>query len=721
MKRLRPFFVLLILPFFLLITFIVFAQEKKEPAATVTSEFFKSPQKFDKVDRDKNKILDDLEGEIAGKPESDRFDVIVMAEKPLEEILPALKSRHGDFSEKFKYSSINGFATNLTKGQIIALANDADVKLVELDALAFPHLDTSQQWFGTTKARTDFGVDGNADGSPTYSKNDVVIAILDTGIDPNHVDLDGGKIIAWRDATINNNQSGPYDELGDCGGHGTHVSSIAAGEGQANANFKGVAPGAALVGIKVLSNRSVPGKGVICTAAISEIVSGVQWMIDNKTTYGIKIGNMSLGAAGCSGGTDSLSTVVNTAVNNGIVMTVSAGNEGPGPCTIGSPAAADKAITVGAMADVFPGASFANACDDNDLPNAGFYLSCFSSRGLTADGRMKPDIASPGTFINAAAAGTTNGYKNLTGTSMSSPFTAGVAALMLDANPALTPLQVKQTMGNSALDWGPAGKDVDYGSGRLQGYEAVKSAGSFTGTGPNVPAHSFTSDSLGGANTQDFWNINVTDASRPLAITMIMPNWEAFNMPDFDMELRNPAGTVIAYSISATRQETIGVQPSTTGTYQLRIFIYQGSGNYFFDVSYGAAAVAISLTTDGATPFGILAPGATRDTTPSGTNDVQTVQVTTGPANLSVKSTNFSDGANTWTLATTNGTNQAKWEFSKDIIAWTTFSSANTSFILDSNVAQGSSRNLYLKLTMPTSTSSNNQHSATVTVVATAP
>lgn len=725
-KLRRPLFVILLLPIFLLVGLLAFAQEKKEPAATTTPEFFKAPQRFDRFDGNGNKILDDLDGLIGPAATGDRFDVIVMAEKPLDEILPILKSRHGDFSEKFTYSSINGFATTLTRGQIIALASDLDVKQIEFDALAFPHLDTSQQWFGTTKARADFGVDGNADGSASYSKNDIVIAILDTGIDPNHVDLDGGKIIAWRDATINNNQSGPYDELDDCGGHGTHVSSIAAGEGQADANFKGVAPGAALVGIKVLSNRSVQG-AIRCTAATSEIVSGVQWMIDNKATYGIEAGNMSLGAAGCSNGTDSLSAIVNSAVDAGITMTVSAGNEGPtagpdpGDCTIGSPAAAEKAITVGAMADVTPGSSAANVCGDNDLPNAGFYLACFSSRGPTFDGRIKPDVASPGVFIRAAKAATTNQYVTFSGTSMSSPFTAGVAALMLDSNSGLTPIQIKQKIGDTAFDWGPAGKDVDYGSGRLQGYEAVKNAGSFAGTGPAVPTHSFTSDSLGPGNSQDFHNINVTDATKPIAVTMIMPNWETFNKPDFDMELKNPSGTVIASSISSTRQETIGVMPTVTGTYQLRVYIFRGSGNYFFDTSFGEAVVSISITTDGTTPFGILPLGAIKDTTATGTNDVQTVQVTTGPANLSAKSTNFSDGANTWTLATTNGTNQAKWEFSKDASVWSTFTAANTLFTLEDNVAQGNTRNLYLRLTMPSSTTSTNQHSAVATIVATAP
>ena len=672
------------------------------------------------ADKDKNKIFDNLETLLTGQPAGASFDTIVLFNQALSDVLTAqARQAIGNFAITHQYSSISGIAATLTKGQIMALSQLPFVKQVEHDALVYPHLDTAQQWFGTTKARADFGVDGNADGLAAYSAADIVVAILDTGIDTGHLDLDGGKVIAWQDFTTPNPQQTPYDELGACAGHGTHVSSIAAGEGNGNPAFKGVAPGAALVGLKVLRRQ-----GNNCVGQTSWIDAAIQWIIDNKNTYGIEVANMSLGVAGCSDGTDSTSVLVNSAVDAGIVMTVSAGNEGPGSCTIGSPAAADKAITVGAMADVTPGASASNACGDNDLPNAGFYLACFSSRGPTADGRMKPDIASPGTFINAAAAGTTNGYKNLTGTSMSSPFTAGVAALMLDANSALTAAQVKSAIENNSLNWGPAGKDRDYGAGRLQGYEAVKSAGSFTGTGPSVPAHSFISDSLGGINTQDFWNISVTDASLPIAITMIMPDWApGFPQaaPDFDMELRDPSGTVIASSISATRQETIGVLPATTGTYQLRVYIFSGSGPYFFDVSFGQTLVSITLTTDGTTPFGIVPLGQTVETTASGTNDVQTVQVTTGPANLSVRSTAFSDGINTWTLGTTNGANQVKWEFAPDTVNWTTFATANTLFNLGTNIAQGANRNLYLRLTTPTSTSSNNQHSATVTIVATAP
>jgi len=717
------------------------AQERRIAQEIDVEGFFTAREKFDKVDRNKNKISDGLEELIKSAAAGNRFDAIILLEDSLD-VLPTLKNRHGNFDEKFTYSAINGFAASITKEQIIAFSKDANIKRVEFDALVYPHLDTSQEWFGTAKARTDFSVDGNADGLASYSKDDVVIAILDTGIDPNHVDLDGGKIIAWRDSTINNDQSGPYDELGNCSGHGTHVSSIAAGEGDGDATLKGVAPKAALVGVKVLSLRRIRGAGggLFCTAATSEIVAGVQWIIDNKATYGIDVANMSIGSAGCSDGTDSLSSIVNSATDAGIVMVTSAGNEGPGTCTIGAPAAAEKAITVGAMADVLPDSS-GGSFGCGIAPYRGFYLICFSSRGLTADSRLKPDIASPGVFINAASAGTVNGYKVFSGTSMASPFTAGVAALMLHANSSLTPAQIKSKIESTGVDWGLAGKDIEYGSGRLQGYEAVKSAGGFSGTNVSTPGHIFLSGTVTAGGFSDHI-IEVTDATLPLAATMVISSWSG-GSPDLDLEVRDDAGNPLfvcsgpsnstspcpctndasgtCKSRTVSRQETIGFEPLAAGTYTLRADSFSGGGDYFIDVSLGQTAVAISLTTDGATAFGIVVPGGMVDTTISGTNDVQTITVDTGPADISVRSTNFSDGSNTWTLGATNGADQVKWEFSEDGITWTTFSSANTLFTLDTNVAEGQSRSMYLRLTTPTSSSSGNEHAATVTFVASAP
>lgn len=132
--------------------------------------------------------------------------------------------------------------------------------------------------------------------------------------------------------------------------------------------------------------------------------------------------------------------------------------------------------------------------------------------------------------------------------------------------------------------------------------------------------------------------------------------------------------------------------------------------------------VAISITTDGSINFNYLPTNTTKDTTVSGINDPETISVDSGPVDLDVKTTVFSQGGNTWTLGTGNGSNIVKWEFSKDGSSWTTFANPGPStYAFDTNVAQGQTRNIYLKITTPTETSSYQQYSATVTIIASAP
>lgn len=128
-------------------------------------------------------------------------------------------------------------------------------------------------------------------------------------------------------------------------------------------------------------------------------------------------------------------------------------------------------------------------------------------------------------------------------------------------------------------------------------------------------------------------------------------------------------------------------------------------------------AVSISLTTNGLVEFGTVALGAMVDSL----SDIETIMVDTGPADLDVKSTVFSDGSNTWSLGSSNGENQVKWEFSPDGTSWNSFIAADTLSNLVTSVPQGNTQDLYLRLTMPTDTDSTSQYSSTVTIVATAP
>lgn len=550
-----------------LVTYANLTDKHKDPE--VKDEKIEEVKEIKKnIDKDKNKLFDILEEKMETVSKKDKLPVIVVYNAQLDIQKKAkVKKVLGDSKPKYEYKTIPGIAVGLTRGQIKELVKLDFVKQIEYDLPVKAFNDTAKYWYGVDKAVTDFGVDGDRDGNPnSYSKDDIVVAVIDTGIDANHVDLDGGKVIGWNDLV--NSQATPYDDHG----HGTHCASISTGEGDGNPAYKGVAPGAALVGVKVLDQN---GDGLMST-----ITAGIDWVVANKDVYGVEVINLSLGAAGSSDGTDSTSLAVNNAVDNGIVCLVAAGNEGPTAYTIGSPGAAEKGITVGAMSDV---------------GELGYFLASFSSRGPTADGRIKPDVAAPGWYITAAEANSTNGYVPKYGTSMATPFTAGTAALMLDANPNLTPLEVKNIIMSTSKEWGPANNDNEYGNGRLDAYEAVKTAGSFSGTNITVPNHIYASETISSRRVSDYWEFDVTDTTYPIAITLVMPNWAGSRKPDFDVYLYDPYGSLIANGTSSSRQETVSFNPTITGIYTIRVYSYAGTGDYFFDLSVGGSGLILTI------------------------------------------------------------------------------------------------------------------------------
>ncbi len=643
------------------------------------------------ADKNGNKIFDSLDSIIKTKGPSEKTKVIVLFDRPFRgEDYDQLVKEIGPFTTKYKYDRVPGMATSLSKRQIAELASRPDVLQIEDDKKVTAFLNTATNWFGVQKGRTDFNVDGNSDGSPGYSKDDMVIAVIDTGIDIGHVDLDNGKVIGWKDFV--NGRATAYDDVG----HGTHVASIAAGEGEGNPAYKGVAPGAALVGIKVLG----PSGGLM-----SDVEAGIEWAIDNKTKYGIDVINLSLGTNVSSDGSDGASLAANSAMANDIVVAISAGNEGPARYTIGSPGAAADVITVGAMAD--PG-------------EGGFFQASFSSRGPTADNRIKPDISAPGWRIMAAQDGRSgNQYTEKSGTSMSSPFTAGVAALMRQANPALSAGDIKNTIMSTARDWGPPGTDIDYGAGRLESHHAIRAAAAASGRTVSTPKHMYLSGSLSTSVTEEWWNINVTDNTYPIGVTMVMSNWNGSADPDFDMALFDPGSNQVGNdAIGTQRQETITHQPTQTGTYQLRVYRYAGAGDYFVDLSAGTHMISITLDTDGAVPLGVLGFG---ETTTTGEAEKEIVRVDADPANLDIRTSLFSDGGNDWSLGPTNGNDTVKWEFSPDNLDWTTFLAENTNYPLVEELASTTQQAVYFRLTMPSGSSSGQAHSSLVTVTAVAP
>jgi serine protease AprX len=281
------------------------------------------------ADLDRDGISERLEGRLAGLDRDERVEVLVeLANAATAERVSGLEQAVGSFSVSRRFSLVKAFSASLTREQVGLLAQSPGVQRVEENSRVHVLNDTAQSSFGVTAARAQAPNLDGGDGLPAYTKDDLVAAVIDTGIDARHLDLDEGKVLHFVDCVSETCVDGdPMDDHG----HGTHVAATIAGDGDARADklYKGVAPEAALVGVKVLDAN---GSG-----SDAAVIAGVQWAVANKDLYGIEALNLSLGGSGCSNGTDLLSQAVNQAHAAGLVVAVAAGNSGPGTCTVSSP------------------------------------------------------------------------------------------------------------------------------------------------------------------------------------------------------------------------------------------------------------------------------------------------------------------------------------------------------------------------------------------------
>ncbi len=244
------------------------------------------------------------------------------------------------------------------------------------------------------------------------------IAILDSGI-CNHPDF-GDRIVGWHDAI--HHRTLPYDD----NGHGTHVAGIAAGNGKLSRGlFTGMAPESRIISVKILDRY---GEGMV-----SHIIDGINWVIENRFRYNIRIVNISVGALDESRFSEASNFVrkVNELWDMGLVVVASAGNKGPTSHTISAPGNSRKIITVG-------------------------YTSkhSTSSVGPTSLCIKKPDVVTPGHHVTSCCHQYASGrpYTQKSGTSMATPVVSGSIALLLSKYPTLTPKEVKIRLKESCTD-----------------------------------------------------------------------------------------------------------------------------------------------------------------------------------------------------------------------------------------------------------------------------
>ncbi|MEU0912416.1 S8 family serine peptidase [Streptomyces althioticus] len=263
----------------------------------------------------------------------------------------------------------------------------------------------------------------------------VRVAVLDTGVDTTHPDL-ADRITTTRSFV-------PGENVLDRHGHGTHVASTVVGTGAASGGKeRGLAPGADLVVGKVLGNDGI--------GSDSGIIAGMEWAARDAHAAVI---NMSLGNRFWRTQDDPMSEAANRlSEETGALFVVAAGNAGPGPSTVTSPATAEAALAVGSV-------------DTSDV------LAPSSSAGPRAgDDGLKPDLTAPGVGVLAARSQYTSEgegtYMELSGTSMAAPHVAGAAVLLAQKHPGWTGRQIKDALMSTTVRT-PGYSPYQAGTGRL--------------------------------------------------------------------------------------------------------------------------------------------------------------------------------------------------------------------------------------------------------------
>jgi len=360
------------------------------------------------------------------------------SQKPILDKLRAMKA-----PDVTTYQLANALTTRLTPRQIEAVAELDEVRMVRLEALDnVTCMRHSANVIEARDAATDFRASGR----------DIRVAILDSGVDPDHPAL-LGKVVDAISTTP--------EGVNVPGNHGTHVAGTVASN---DAVHRGIAPQADLINIKVLTagGNGQPGW----------VIQG----LEQAVRRGALVANLSLGWSEvfhgwvCNDADCILCEAADNAVRLGVTVVVAAGNEGNAgakpPYAIRHPGAARHVITVGAV--------------DNTKTLAGFSSlgPCSGRLGPGSAIRLtKPDLAAPGVGIMSSVLG--GGFAAFNGTSMASPHVAGLAALVLEKNRALTPRMVKKLLEDSCERLTFAPNETGYGI--INAYAALLRA-----TGANV-------------------------------------------------------------------------------------------------------------------------------------------------------------------------------------------------------------------------------------------
>jgi len=438
-----------------------------------------------------------------GKHTTARARVIVRGS---EAQLDALAARH----HLQIVRRLPGAAVLLTNSaELNALAGDTDLDTLSGDLPVHTSMSVSNKATAADLVRAGSSGLLGLGGIPGVTGQGIGVAIVDSGIS-SHSALSKRVV-----ASVSFVSGDPA--VSDAYGHGTHVAGIVSGSASAAAGVTslytgGIAPNASLINVRVLG---ADGSGYT-----SDVLAALEWVLANKSTYNIRVVNMSLGhpvAESCA--TDPLCQEVGKLVRAGIVVVVAAGNYGKTPDGrmilggITSPGNSPYAITVGATN------TWGTVARSDDT------VATFSSRGPTAyDFAVKPDLAAPGTkIISLQANGSylpatyptihvagngNNAYMFLSGTSMAAPMVSGAVALLLSGTPGLSPAQVKLALQTGASYMSDGGL-MGAGAGNANFWASRQTASSgLTATLLNTVIGGIVSPSSGAA----FWDSGTLSA-----------------------------------------------------------------------------------------------------------------------------------------------------------------------------------------------------------------
>lgn len=393
------------------------------------------------------------------------------------------------------FPTLGMVAQPMTAGQVRSLSGHPSVRSIWSNDPLVYYMHQARVLGGVQKLQTDSGITTRNGGMPVSGAGDFSVLVIDSGVDATHADLPFGSKVVQNvhpvlatstvrgftpNVTVEN-----IPNTDETVGHGTHCAGIVGGSGlRSGGLYTGVAPGAKIVGAGL-------GAGIL----VINPLGAWEWGLANQFNYNIRVVTNSYGPLG--GGEfnpDHPITIASRmAYERNMMVLFAAGNDGAAKDTLSPYAQAPWVIGVGAGTKEGTLADFSsrgtprnerlsdnNPLNDNDAPTL---VAPGTGRAFASNAsRFTTDIVSVRSISNLTANGTTADielppgmipfYTQISGTSMATPFAAGVVALMLDADPTLTPDEIKQILVDTSSKM-PGYEDYEVGSGFINAYAAV--------------------------------------------------------------------------------------------------------------------------------------------------------------------------------------------------------------------------------------------------------